>query len=98
MNRVAISTIHCKFEFYLPIKLANVFIHCNLKCKIINYTSSKDKDRPKKKEDGELHDDDSNNKRVPLSLEELLAKKKAEEAAQSKVQAMCHHELVHTCT
>ncbi|XP_063634039.1 probable ATP-dependent RNA helicase DDX23 [Cydia splendana] len=54
-----------------------------------------DKDKPKgKKDDGKLNDDSQENKqeeeipkpvkREPLSLEELLAKKKAEEEARSK--------------
>ena len=37
-------------------------------------------------EDGEIEDNDAKSqKKVPLSLEELLTKKKAEEEAQSKV-------------
>ena len=41
-----------------------------------------------KKEEEEEEVVDEVKKRVPLSLEELLAKKKAEEAAQSKVWGM----------
>ena len=37
-----------------------------------------------KKEDGELEEEETK-KKVPLSLEELMAKKKAEEEALSKV-------------
>ena len=53
----------------------------------------RDREREKKKdkhedgmEEGEIEEEETK-KKVPLSLEELLAKKKAEEAALSKVKA-----------
>ena len=39
-------------------------------------------------EEGEIEEEETK-KKVPLSLEELLAKKKAEEAALSKVGVKC---------
>ena len=50
-------------------------------------------------EEGEIkeEEDDRNKKKVPLSLEELLAKKKAEEDALSKVTDCSQHGVVVEC-
>lgn len=57
-----------------------ISLHNENLCFFVRLKKEKNEDEEDKKEQG---------KKVPLSLEELLAKKKAEEEAQSKVCITC---------
>lgn len=57
-----------------------ISLHNENLCFFVRLKKEKNEDEEDKKEQGQ---------KVPLSLEELLAKKKAEEEAQSKVCSTC---------